>query len=322
MNNLENENLIYASVLICTYNQETTIAQTIESILSQECDFKFEIIIGEDCSQDNTYSICEEYKNKYPENIKILSHEKNLGFVENWLSCIKSASGKYIMACGGDDYWHNNKKIQLQIDYLESNLNCGVLHTDYDLLDCNTNKIKTITQNGNVLQGRCQKSIFNGTLKICAPTACVRKSLFDKYVPVEKYIKYNFPIEDWPTWIILSYYSDINYLPISTVTYRRGHESLSNLKSFDKMITKYNREKIMYKIICELFPEDLIFNEKDYDNYVNSILLRLAFTNMDFQKAKFYGKKENYLPFKSFLSGNRFLFYTYCNFKRIVLCFQ
>ncbi len=314
----EDESQIVVSVVVITYNQENTISQTIEYILNQKCSYNFEIIIGEDCSQDNTINICNHFKNKYPDKIKLISHEKNLGVVKNWLLCINHTSGKYLMTCAGDDYWHNNTKMQLQVDYMESNPNCGVLHTDYAILDSNTNKTSQISlsENNAVIQGHCQKSIFDGTLKICAPTACVRKQIFDRFVPVDVYFKYNFPIEDWPTWVILSHYSEINYLPVSTVTYRRGHESLSNLKNYDKVISKYEREKIMYKVICEMFPGDLFFNEREYDGYVNTILLNLAFTNKDFENAKKYGKSYNYSTKKTFFSHSQFLFWIYCILKK------
>ena len=49
------------SVVVCTYNQEDTIARTLDSILMQQCHLPYEIIIGEDCSTDNTLSICQQY---------------------------------------------------------------------------------------------------------------------------------------------------------------------------------------------------------------------------------------------------------------------
>lgn len=63
------------SVIIVTYNQESTIARAIDSVLSQECNFRFEIILGEDCSTDKTRKICIEYANKFPDIIKLqLTH--------------------------------------------------------------------------------------------------------------------------------------------------------------------------------------------------------------------------------------------------------
>ena len=59
--NLENNEEIKVDVLMVTYNQEKYISQAIESVLMQKCSFKYRIIIGEDCSFDNTLNICKYY---------------------------------------------------------------------------------------------------------------------------------------------------------------------------------------------------------------------------------------------------------------------
>jgi len=282
------------SVLIITYNQQHYISQCIESVLEQESDFPFEIIIGEDFGSDNTRNICIAYQQKYPDIIKLILHESNGGVVNNWLTCIQSARGKYIAQCAGDDYWHNPDKLQLQFDYMESNPDCGIIHTDFDELNIVSNKIINSvykTDSINIKQGYLQKEIFDGSLKMCAATICFRKDLFDKYIPVEKYLELSFPIEDWPTLLILSHYSKVDYLDISTVTYRKGHESISNPRSYEKTIDRFTREKRMYKYLCDLFPDDLQYVEKDYDIYSNGVLLGLAHKRGDVDKAKEFATK-------------------------------
>lgn len=93
------------SVAIITYNQEKYISQTLDSILNQEHDYSYEIVIGEDCSTDNTKKVIEEYVQKYPQIIKPLYNVKNKGIINNYYNVIEHCSGKYIMECAGDDYW-------------------------------------------------------------------------------------------------------------------------------------------------------------------------------------------------------------------------
>lgn len=317
------ESSILVSVIICTYNQEDTISQTIDSVLTQDVNFDFEIIIGDDCSTDNTPQICEAYQKKHPHLITLAHISKNAGVVKNWLTCIALSNGKFISSCAGDDFWHNTQKLQIQVDYMENHPECGVLHTDYNVLNSVTNELIEFNnkqRNTLIPEGKQQKNIFNGTLKICAPTACIRKSLFDKYVPVDKYVELNFPIEDWPTWIILSAYSDINYLPVSTVTYRHGHESLSNSASYEKIIARFKKEKVMYQYLCELFPKELPFDEQGYDVYVHGILLNTAFKNIDFTQAKKYAKllsRHGVKNFKILSALNSISFYVYTLIKKI-----
>lgn len=111
------------------YNHEPYIAQAIESIIFQETDLDFELIIGEDCSTDNTKEIIKKYVEKYPQKIKLVESELNVGMHENFLRTLFACDGEYICQCDGDDYWDNPLKLQIQYDFLESNkdyvLVCG-----------------------------------------------------------------------------------------------------------------------------------------------------------------------------------------------------
>jgi len=303
------------SVVIPSFNRSETLGEALDSILKQSCNFEFEIVIGDDFSTDNSREILIQYQKKYPRKIKLIFQDENVGLGSNWAICVQQCHGKYITNCDNDDYWHNKLKLQIQVDYLECHLECGLLHTDYDELNVFNNKIihNYLTKiKKEILVGYRQKEIFNGQLIVFGPSVCFRKELFDKHVPVNKYIELNFPIEDWPTWIILSKYTETHYLPISTMTYRVGQESLSNLRSYEKVLEKFAKEKIMYKFLCDMFPDDLTYVERDYDNHINRILLNLAYKKGDFKTAKLYGHKliknrnEN---FKINSSTNLFLFY-------------
>lgn len=107
------------SVLVVTYNQEEFIAQTLDSLLMQQCSFDFEILIGEDCSSDRTRQICMEYQEKYPEKIVLCLNERNKGLLDNYFDIFLKSRGKYIADCGGDDYWQATDKLQKQVDLLE-----------------------------------------------------------------------------------------------------------------------------------------------------------------------------------------------------------
>ena len=123
-NNYNNEILL--SVCMTTYNHEDYISQAIESVLMQLTNFRYELVIGEDCSTDNTRKICIEYKNKYPEKIKLLLREQNLGMFENGILTMKDCKGKYIATLEGDDYWTDPNKLQKQVDFLEKNQDFSV----------------------------------------------------------------------------------------------------------------------------------------------------------------------------------------------------
>lgn len=107
------------SVCVITYQQEEYIRETLDSILMQKTTFDIEIIIGEDFSKDKTREICLSYQQLYPDKIKLLPREKNLGIIANFLDTYANCSGKYVAMCEGDDYWTDDTKLQQQVDLLE-----------------------------------------------------------------------------------------------------------------------------------------------------------------------------------------------------------
>lgn len=111
---------VMLSVIIVSYNQENYIGEAIESVLKQKTNYKYEIILADDYSSDNTFKIQEEYAKKYPKIIKLLKREKNLGTTQNELDASLHSSGKYITKLDGDDYWIDENKIQKQVDFLEA----------------------------------------------------------------------------------------------------------------------------------------------------------------------------------------------------------
>ena len=116
---LQQEPLV--SVLMVTYNHQDFIAQAIQSIISQKTTFRYELVIGEDCSTDNTRDICLKFKAKYPDKIELLLQQENVGSKKNVVSSLAKCRGKYIAVCDGDDYWTNPLKLQKQVNFLENN---------------------------------------------------------------------------------------------------------------------------------------------------------------------------------------------------------
>ena len=110
------------SVFMITYNHEKYIAEALDSILMQKTDFDFDIVIGEDCSTDATRRIVLEYSRKYPDKIKLLLHNVNVGFISNMMYVLEACTGKYVAMCEGDDYWTDPFKLQKQVDFLEASL--------------------------------------------------------------------------------------------------------------------------------------------------------------------------------------------------------
>lgn len=115
------------SVIVCTYNQENYLPQAIESILMQKCDEPFEILIGDDCSTDGTGKIADDYQFRYPDKVRVVRPEKNMGASHNMIRLVNNAQGEYIAICDGDDYWLRDNVLQMQIDAFRANPEVGMV---------------------------------------------------------------------------------------------------------------------------------------------------------------------------------------------------
>lgn len=105
------------SVCMVTYNQEKFVAEAINSVINQQTNFRFEIIIGVDASTDSTLEIVKSYASKN-NNIYVISHPKQIGYPRNLMHTIAQSRTKYIALLDGDDTMLPGK-LQKQVDYLD-----------------------------------------------------------------------------------------------------------------------------------------------------------------------------------------------------------
>jgi len=104
------------SVVTITYNHAPYIRRCIESILMQKTTFPIELVIGEDCSTDGTREIVLDYAKNYPDIIRIITSETNVGEKANDRRTRLACQGEFTALCEGDDYWIDPLKLQKQYD--------------------------------------------------------------------------------------------------------------------------------------------------------------------------------------------------------------
>ncbi len=121
---------IMVSISCVAYNHGPYIAQSLDGYLMQKTNFNFEILVYDDVSTDNTREIILDYARRYPDIIKPYFPEENQYSqgkynVEGFFNYPR-AKGKYTAMCDGDDYWTDENKLQLQVDYLEAHPECAM----------------------------------------------------------------------------------------------------------------------------------------------------------------------------------------------------
>lgn len=218
------------------YQHAPYIRDCIEGVLMQKTTFPVEYIIGEDFSTDGSREIVFEYAKKYPEKIRVITADYNVGAKANGRRCVRASRGKYMAICEGDDYWIDPYKLQKQIEFLENNPEYGLVHTAVKIYSQKRRKFS------NEIYGVPENSFMSLLEKntIMTLTTVFRKELSERYYkeisPVEK----EWLMGDYPLWLWFSYNSKIKYLPCCTGVYRKTLGSASRPNKINKKIAFTN----------------------------------------------------------------------------------
>ncbi len=271
-----------ASVLVITYNQEKTIGRAIESLLRQECEYPWEIILADDGSADHTRIICEEYALKFPDRIRLMPKVPNKGLVGNYFDAFEAAEGEYISDCAGDDEWVDVKRLQKQIEKLDSDKSLSVCYCDVEVCEKNRQPILYSTQK---IRNRFFKEKVNGEYLLLATlnhvkslpyslsSALYRKSALEKVYKKNIGIVRNeeFGVEDVPVIAALASQGDGAYLPIIGYRYYIEGETVSNNLSHEKEFEFYSRILRMTLKLAVFYEMPLKKLKKHYKSKISHI---------------------------------------------------
>lgn len=131
------------SIRFMVFNNEPFIREAIEGIILQKTDFKIEVVVGDDFSNDKTLDIIKSYSNTENIHFNFLKRQvggeywidrQKLGRLHNFRNIIDNCSGKYIALLDGDDYWTDPLKLQKQVDLLESKPDINICFTQAQVL--------------------------------------------------------------------------------------------------------------------------------------------------------------------------------------------
>ena len=224
---------IQVSIRCFAYNHERFIRQCLDGVVMQKTDFRFEAIVHDDASTDNTAAIIREYAEKYPDIIKpIYETENQYSKHDGSLTRIMNAHtrGKYVAMCEGDDYWTDPYKLQKQVDFLES-------HPDYvmcsHLFDVYNERNKQLQKNDeSSFTGKSYDldTLINGEWYFQPLTVLFRFDAYDR----EHFASYGLSMD------VILYYELLRRggkgycLPDVMAVYRIHDGGVWSLKSLDK----------------------------------------------------------------------------------------
>lgn len=285
------------SVIVITYNQEKYIRKCLESILMQKTNFKYEIVVAEDRSPDNTREILVEYKEKNPDIFNLILRDENIGVNMNSALAIAAAKGKYLAFLEGDDFWLDENKLQMQVDILEK-------HSEYSAVAHNIYYAKP---NGEVIKN----CLYTTKIKIYTMKDFMNKPFFihgcslvarnvfnasgEKYQNLRKSVP---TMGDVMTQAILFDSGDVYYIGDKCMSAHRIADK-SDFASFSqtnkiKLIEHTYMFKTLTKALEEYFDYKYDFTSK-YALRVGDVYFNLIFNRSEYKvdKTKFKELQES-----------------------------
>lgn len=326
----EKENKTLISVAIITYNQQDTIAQTLDSILMQKGDFNLELVIGEDCSTDNTFNICQNYAKLYPDVVRLLHSNNNLGIMANYARTVLACTGEFIGDIAGDDYYCDEYALAKQLNFLQQHPSCGFMAVNgYRYYVRRRKKVLGLSPLHPIKDGNVKSFYFTGSYKggvYATPVGVMFRRCLLQYIDFDEIIRRKLPVEDYPLQAIFSQHTRFGWLPDPLVVYRIYNESATFVSFDDPNYLSYHRGLMdIRRYLNELFPQDSCFTEAqmmDYEFYKEFLL---CLYHLQYRKAKILieNNKTNLggqLHFKhaNFFCKNRICFYLFYVYKKIV----
>ena len=255
------------AVCIATYNQEAFIAQAIESVLMQVCDEAIRIYIGDDASTDGTSAICEAFAVQ-DERIQHIRRSVNMGLVSNTIDLyrrIMEDGCEYIAMLDGDDYWTDDHKLQIQVDYLRAHPKVGFVHT-----------------NGRTLSGKAtwtfgqREGVYGlDSVGFANCTVLFRTNLLNEPL-LANIEKQHFLWLDYPLYGVFYQQTRWAYLPQQTAVWR-DHISVSQPKTAQSILKLREERCRMWKWLDTQFPGQVGYEAKKAKNYLYAQRLNLIY---------------------------------------------
>ncbi len=238
-------------VNLITYNHEKFVARAIESVLEQQANFAYRLIIGDDCSTDNTQSIIRGFAQDYPERIQTLlaSEHRGLGRPDRiGLQVLRLSTAKYIALLDGDDYWTDPQKLQKQVDALEQDPDSAICFHDVRLFfEDGSREPGTSVAPSQKKTFTIEDLLVGNFMQTCS--VMFRNNLIGK-VPTWYHESL---IGDWPLHVMVAQHGKIRYLDEEMAAYRihgggvwSAKQSAGRLKESIKVLSKLNRH-LRYK---------------------------------------------------------------------------
>ncbi|MGH8488243.1 MAG: glycosyltransferase [Gammaproteobacteria bacterium] len=242
-------------MLMPAYNHGPYLAEAIDSVLMQQADFPIELLIGEDCSSDNTREVALRYQRAHRSVIRVITADGNVGMHRNHRRLVDASRGQYLAYCEGDDYWNTPDKLALQVGFLQLDPACGAVHSEFSHIVRRWGQWRSLPRfqahrRGRIPDGEVLHDLlaanFIQTCTLLARAEHVRRYLASS-LPVDSY-----KIVDWPLCLFIGAYCRVGYIDRVLATYRKTPGSATN-QGFAAEIVRARDSMRMASDFCRAF---------------------------------------------------------------------
>lgn len=241
------------SVAVITYNSSKTILDTLESIKNQTLR-NFELVISDDCSQDDTVKLCESWLEGHKDRFvstRLITADSNTGIPANCNRAYRVCSSDWIKVIAGDDILLPDC-LKENADFVAKYPDCKILHSDaisfkYFLGDLeNQEEWRPVFMLSNNRNSTLQHKYLIYRNFIVAGTIFMSKYLYDISGGFDEGFKQG---EDYPMWLkITSLGHYIYYLNKATIGYRINSEGVMNKYKNEGEYFNYHGFKSKYEM--------------------------------------------------------------------------
>lgn len=301
--------LIDLSIVVATYNHEAYIKKAIESICAQKTTYRYEVLIGDDCSTDKTQTILKEFKKVLPENFHMILRDQNVGPEQNFNDLYRRTQGRYLAVLEGDDYWIDENKIQIQISYLERHPECiatahnvkvidenDCIRTDYVYPECKSEKYTLYD---------FRKGLYCGQTASIISRNYYKDHYFELFKPSVKWAG------DRSRNFLFATYGEVYCFQKVMSAYRYVNSSGGSYSAVfkkdedaEKRFLYYHRDLYNYAKEYAKTNESILVTESMYFKYYLSALIKKKFSGLSYRKffrelksCKYFGKTITFIIF-------------------------
>lgn len=243
------------SIALCTYNGAEFLKEQLESFTKQSR-LPDELIVGDDCSTDETLEILENFKESSPFPVHIFANKKNLGSTKNFEKTISRCAGNIIFLSDQDDVWLP-EKIAVMENEFNKNSDVGLIFSNAELIGENGNSLGlnlweftlTESEKSKIEEDKSLKVLLRRNV-ITGATMGFRSDLQPLFLPIPTNIP-NLIHDGWIT-LIVSLYSKIKFIDESLILYRQhGNQQIGvdwKAKQFNSLSSKFSVAALSSKL--------------------------------------------------------------------------